>query len=161
MTKSLLDRCNELFVLDGDKLVRKTNQSPNAQIGDVAGWFDEGIGYYRVRIDNKSYLTHRIIYLMVNHYIPDLVDHIDNNPLNNFPENLREASKMQNRWNCKCNATNKSKVKGVYYDKGRWKALITVAGERVYLGMYATIEEAARVVDSEYKKRQGVFKNEI
>lgn len=38
---------------------------------------------------------------------------------------------------------NTSGVPGVDRDRGRWKARVTVAGNRVHLGCFATVEEAA------------------
>lgn len=150
MDTTLYDRCHELFELLPDgTLINKTNRSPNSRAGSKAGWFDNG--YWRVRVDKKPILLHRIVFLMVNGYLPDLVDHIDGNTLNNAPSNLRVATKQQNRWNSKGNKGTQSGVKGVYLDRGRWKALCNVGGQRYYLGMYSTLAEAEEVVNQFYK----------
>ena len=158
MIKSLLKRCNELFSVESGKLIRTATQSPNAKIGEVAGWIDN-TGYMKVRVDGKTLLVHRVIFLMTTGTLPTLVDHIDGDILNNKPDNLREASKSQNRWNCKPNKGSQSGVKGVYFDRGRWKALVNYKGRRYYLGMFSSVKEAATVVNEKYKELHGEFAN--
>lgn len=148
---------HRLFEIVGGKLVRKCHVSPNARRGMEAGGFDETIGYYRLKIKGKSYLTHRVIFFMSNGHLPDLIDHIDGDTTNNQSDNLREATKENNRWNCSPNKSTQSGVKGVYYDRGRWKALVNFKGDRYYLGMYSSIEEAAEVVRVKYELLQGEY----
>lgn len=157
---SLYNKCHELFECCDGKLIRKINASPNARKGDVAGTLDisgGGIGYYRVKIDKKSYLLHRLIYLMTHRELPEVVDHIDGDTHNNRIENLRASDKKKNRWNCNSNEFSQSGVKGVYRDNKKWKALINVNGKRYYLGMYDTIESAKIVVDMKYVELQGEY----
>lgn len=137
------------------------SRSPNARKGMEAGWFDGKIGYHRVRVNCKSYLTHRVIFFMLSGELPDVVDHIDGNTLNNRFENLRSATKANNRWNCNPNKGTQSGVKGVYLDRGRWKALINFQGKRYYLGMYSSIEKASEVVRLKYEELQGEYSKSL
>jgi uncharacterized protein YigA (DUF484 family) len=61
-----------------------------------------------------------------NGYLPDLIDHIDGNKLNNRIENLREASKQENCQNQKVRLTNSSGVKGVSWHKANKKWIVAV-----------------------------------
>ena len=154
-------RCCFLFEIINGELVRKVSVSPNAQKDMVAGNFDKKLGYKRVKVDRKSYLVHRLIYLMTYGELPELVDHIDGDTTNNNPDNLREATKANNRWNCNPNKDTVSGVKGVYNDRGRWKALVNFKGERYYLGMYSSINEASKVVKDKYEELQGEFSKSL
>jgi hypothetical protein len=43
----------------------------------------EPIGYVRVCLNKKQYKAHRVIFLMHHGYLPEYIDHIDGNKLNN------------------------------------------------------------------------------
>ena len=146
----LYARVHELFRYENGKLIRKISVNGQAKAGQVAGYFNKSIGYFDVRVDGKCYRQHRIIFLMFNETLPELVDHIDGNPKNNVISNLRSATKAQNRWNCRPNTGSQSGVKGVYKDGSSWKALVNVNNVRYYLGMYKTIDEAKAVVEKKY-----------
>ena len=65
-----------------------------------------------------------------------VIDHINQKKNDNRKSNLRYATKSQNGIN------TKKKIKGVYKDKKRWYARITVNKEVIKLGSYKTKEEA-------------------
>lgn len=48
-------------------------------------------------------------------------------------------------------------MKGVYNDRGRWKALVNFKGDRYYLGMYDSLDRASEVVSVKYEELQGEF----
>jgi len=148
----LFECCHRLFYIEDSKLYRKVKTAPNAPAGIEAGWLDGG--YRRVRVKRKPYLVHRLIFLMMNGYLPEVVDHINGNTLDNSITNLRQSNHLQNRWNCVGNDGTQTGVKGVYLDRGRYKALVNVNGVRYYLGMYSTIEEAKIVADHKYTELQ-------
>jgi hypothetical protein len=157
MSLELYNRCHTLFLYNEGELFRR--QSGGGQNkGSEAGWIDY-LGknkqpYRRVKIDGKCFLVHRIVHLMFTGKQPEVIDHINGQSLDNRIENLRPATKKTNRWNSMGNAGTQSGIKGVYLDRGRWKALVNVAGNRYYLGMYNTKEEAAEVVNAKYKELQ-------
>lgn len=97
----------------------------------------------------KRYSAHRLI---AQAYLPDYsedleVDHIDRDRLNNKLENLRMATRQQN----KCNNDGK----GYYFHKacGKWMAYITEDGKLKYLGYFDTEEEAKAVADQAREER--------
>jgi len=73
-------------------------------------------GYGRIRFKGKRWLVHRVIAVIAG-ILKDnelVIDHIDGNPTNNSPLNLRECSVKTNLRNCKISLKNKSGVCGVY-----------------------------------------------
>lgn len=75
----------------------------------------------------------------------EIVDHINGNGLDNRRANLRLCTKQQNSQNRSLKSTNKLGLKGVQFVKGYkspYRAKIILSGKHVYLGHYATPEEA-------------------
>lgn len=75
---------------------------------------------------------------------PFMVDHRDTDGLNNVWENLREATKAQNRVNTIGIRNKTSRLpRGVWKSGQLYRAQIMVKGEKHWLGSYATPEEAS------------------
>lgn len=110
--------------------------------GEPAGSPHEG--YWRLRIAGRVYRGQRIAWCYIHGIWPELIDHINGDPLDNRIANLRVATKAQNGANRGMNKNNKSGYKGVAYGKRdrRWGAYITVAGKSIGLGSYDTAEDA-------------------
>lgn len=76
-----------------------------------------------------------------------MVDHRNRNPLDNRRENLRLATRSQNRANA-ISSVGKSEFKGVtQLRSGRWQAQISYDGKRCYLGSFESEEDAALAYD--------------
>lgn len=90
---------------------------------------------------------------------PLQVDHKNHNGLDNRRINLREATRSQNQANRKNPTTKRklSKYRGVGKDKQRWRAEITVNGQRRYLGMFLTEQQAALAYNKAAKEFFGEF----
>ena len=93
-------------------------------------------GYLRVSFDGKTYPVHRIIWVLVNQEDPGcyVIDHIDQNKLNNKVDNLRKVSHQVNQYN--------RQTKGYRKRGNSYEALIRINGELVSLGSFTTPEEA-------------------
>ena len=90
------------------------------------------------------------------------VDHRDGDGLNNTRSNLRLASRSQNMANVTRTVHGaSSKYKGITFIARLrlhpWKAQITVGGQHIDLGRWATEEEAARAYDAAAVKYFGEF----
>jgi len=66
--------------------------------GDIAGWYSSADGYYRIQIDNATYLAHRVVWFLFNDVQDEnlVINHIDNNRSNNNITNLECISKEHN-----------------------------------------------------------------
>lgn len=118
--------------------------------------------YWRVVFNGKSYGNHNIIFLMHHGYLPtlpDCVDHIDNNSLNNNILNLRHATRSQNAINQKIRIDNTYGIKGVIWQKLRnnWMARIHVNCKHIYLGRYKNFFDACCARKSAENKYHGEF----
>ena len=89
------------------------------------------------------------------------VDHIDNNPKNNAPANLRWATSTQNNQNSSMRKDNKSGVKGVNWKKTtqKWRAQIKIDGINVHLGYFTELEDAKQARMIRANQAFGVFTN--
>lgn len=150
---------HELFEYKDGVLYWKKSR-PGIKSNMIAGYLDNS-GYIRIRVNHSRYLIHRLIYLMHYGYLPDRIDHKDNNPLNNRIENLREATNQQNSLNRKLNKNNTSGVKGVYWrkDTNNWQVRVTINGNFKSLGSYNDLELAELVANEARDKYHGEFAN--
>lgn len=107
-------------------------------------------GYYRVLTvingKQRALLLHRVAYeLHTNELLGSaVIDHIDQNKLNNKFTNLRKVSRAENNRNLGKRHSNTSGVAGVYQlPSGSWRAQIRFNGKNHHIGCFATREEAA------------------
>jgi len=86
---------------------------------------------------------------------PELdVDHINGDTLDNRRSNLRLATQQQNSQNMRM----KNKWgKGVYKNKNRFTVKIGIDGKRIYVGHYATQQEAKDAYDKKAIELFGEF----
>lgn len=121
----------------------------------------DGGGYMQTGIKGKYCKNHRIIFMMHHGYVPDFIDHIDGNPLNNRIENLRAVTESQNQYNRSFQRNNKTGIKGVSWDKSqkRWKARIGIDGKDILLGHFNNINDAENAVKEARIKYHGEFAN--
>jgi len=117
---------------------------PKVRVGEEAGYIHRK-GYRCIELFGKHYAAHRLAWFYVTEQWPNaLIDHKDCNRSNNAFANLRQATNGQNRANSKHN--NKNGYKGVthhaWLKEKPYQAQITFQKKVIYLGCYATPEEA-------------------
>ena len=100
---------------DGKLFWKNSHAKGKIKEGQEAGCLSSR-GYHRVMIGYKEYPTHRIIFLLHHGYAPKVIDHINNNSLDNRIENLREASCQTNMYNKRIGVNNKSGCKNVSWN---------------------------------------------
>lgn len=112
--------------------------------GDIAG--NESAGrkaYWQIGIYGGRYFAHRLAWLYMTGEMPKgMIDHKDNDGLNNQWDNLREASRTENLANRPAQRNNTSGQKGVRQINNRFYARIKVLDREIALGAFATAEEA-------------------
>lgn len=143
----------------------KIDAGQNGRAGNVAGSFTAK-GYRQVVLNRKSYLAHRVAWLLHHGSWPTRqLDHINENKADNRLVNLRLATNTQNTCNRGKNINNTSGFKGVSWHKrvGRWQAQIGVGrdtGRRtICLGYFNTPEEAYAAYCVAAAKYHGEFAN--
>lgn len=107
---------------------------------------DTSRGYKRVAFKGKTYCVHILLYTMYHKRWPKinmLVDHRDNNPLNNSISNLYEVTIKQNNNNVKRKENYKYGIKTITLKDGSKKHSVIRCGE--FLGYFKTHEEAMAV----------------
>jgi len=85
-----------------------------------------------------------------------VVDHIDNNPLNNLMDNLRPVNRAQNQMNHDLHCNNTSGFAGVCLMKGKWVAQIKHNNISAKFGKYENKEDA---IYARYVGEQLLFKD--
>lgn len=107
-------------------------------------------GYLMVALSNgkepKYIRIHQIIAETFLDYAPDgnrkiVIDHIDEDKLNNADWNLRIVT---NRFNCTRNPKGKSNLVGAQWcnTSKKWKSQVRYNGKRIYVGSFNTDLEA-------------------
>ncbi len=136
---------HKYYVQDGILLYKETHKESGSIYNS---------GYKYSRLKGRRYRTHRLIFLMANKELPELVDHVDGDRLNNNISNLRGATPSQNTNNSKARHNCTSKYKGVSFNKQtkKWVALASLDKKSVYLGRFHDQIFAANKVDCFYRE---------
>ena len=140
------ERARDLLVYDPatGNLTRNVDMN-QFQKGSKAGWTAD-TGYAAVQVDRRSYLAHRIAWLIFYGCWPKYkLDHINGDKLDNRIANLREAPNGVNAQNLHGpKSDNKAGFLGVCFNRrsGKFIAQISLNGNKIGLGYYATPEEA-------------------
>lgn len=109
----------------------------------------------------KHYRVNRLVAceFIDNPHNKPLVDHIDNNKLNNNVNNLRWVDYSENGRNQKRRIDNSSGYKGVSYHKRskKYQSYIICNGIRYNLGYFKDPKEAGRKYDEKAKELDPIF----
>ena len=140
-------------------LIRITNTKNQVKINAKAGCLHSS-GYIIIKLKNKPYKAHRLIWLWHHGEWPKQdIDHINMIRHDNRIENMREATRSQNCMNKTMYSSNKSGFKGVYQRGKKFGAEIMLNYERIKLGIFETAEEAhnaycqaAKIYHKEFKQ---------
>jgi hypothetical protein len=113
--------------------------------GDRAGCKANAAGYWCVKIDQRIYPLHRVMWLLVHGtWPPHEIDHINRNPSDNRIANLRLATRADNACNRGRAKNNTSGVTGVTWDgqRNKWLARAWHGRRRMVGGYFDSFDEA-------------------
>lgn len=116
-----------------------------------------GRGYYQGKFLGKCLLAHRVVLYLTTGEYPAAVDHIDGNPSNNLPDNLRPCDPQTNAFNSGKRVGNRAGYKGVYAHGNAWVARIRVGGKVTRLGRFSSPEVAHAAYVRAAKEAHGDF----
>lgn len=147
-------KCIETFDYKNGNLYYKLIKKRGMKVGDKAGYFCKSTGYVKVKIEGKTFTLHRIIFAMHHGFCPKMVDHKNQDKLDNRIENLRPCSRQENVVNSKVRVDNPYGYKGVTFHKasGKFAAQTMWNQKRIHIGLFNTIEEAAQAYNSKLKE---------
>lgn len=139
---------HKLFDYKNGNLYWKISNTNRIKIGDRAGYTTKH-GYRKIHVENKQHYEHRLIFLYHFGFMPQFIDHIDGDSLNNNVTNLRIATRSQNMMNVKIQKHNTSGIKNVCWDKSRnkWAVRIAVQNKTINIGRFDDLELAELVAN--------------
>ena len=120
--------------------------------GDLVG-ATTGSGYmaFNGNLGGKRfYYNHRVVWFLNYGSVPKILDHIDGDRLNNRVENLRPATNGLNQRNRL--GYGICKFKGVTAEQGKYRCRANKGGKQHHLGLFETLEGAARAYDKFVEK---------
>ena len=136
---------NNLFKYENGDLYWISSPNSYVPAGSRAGTLRKD-GYIGIFINGTYYFAHRVIWVMHNGEIPNVlvIDHIDGDRSNNKLENLRVCTFQENHFNRGKQSNNKSGFKGVSWhkQKQKWVAQIKIEGKNKFLGFFINPEDA-------------------
>lgn len=105
-----------------------------------------------ISVLGKYYIASRLVFLWMGEPLPEQVDHLEGDSLNQAWANLNPSTSTQNMKNMSMYRNNSSGVTGVCWNKaaGKWKTQVRLNGTRRYLGLFDDINEAAAAVSKFY-----------
>lgn len=128
------------------------------RLGGKVGNYSKG--YIRVRLDDVSYLAHRLAFYLYTGVEPThQIDHINSDRSDNRAVNLREATTHQNAYNRRLSPLSTSGVKGVYQHKksGKWVVQVWAEGKWLYGGFHDSLEDASSAANALRLKHHGGY----
>lgn len=142
---------------------RACNTWNTKHAGTVAGstsWRTKSYLFRRVTINRMYFPVHHVLWVMYSGDMFDttsyVIDHKDNNPLNNAIDNLRVVTQQQNMWNTRGSEGDNSEFKGVCFDNARqtWLMQIRVESGKLCARLTREVDAAYlyRVLSEHYHK---------
>lgn len=163
------EELHELFEYraDGNLVRKKSGMGPANKKGQVVGFKPKKVTrnnrYVTTKIQGEHWCVHKLIYLYHYGVLPDNVDHINGDSLDNRIENLRPASTSENRMNCGKYSNNTSGTKNVSWHKAanKWLVSLQVDNKTIRVGYFDDIELAELVAVEARTKYHGNYANHV
>ena len=122
-------------------------QSGSGRRADLVAGCVKGKGsniWRRIVFDQQEYTSGQLAWVFMEGVLPDfIIDHIDQDPLNDKWMNLRRGDKCIVQRNAKKSSRNKTGITGVKWHKtsSKYHAFIGIGGKQKYLGSSADFFE--------------------
>ena len=148
---------------DTGGLVHRGGRFAGAPVGSVStgGKHRPDKKYLHTKIRGRHYAVHRLVWLYHYSDLPEQIDHVNRDSLDNRIENLRPASATENMSNRKLFKNSTSRCKGVSWHKRRnaWFVYVDANKKRRTLGYFDDLEFAELVATEARDKYHGAFAN--
>ena len=138
------DTLKEILSYDPLTGIFKWNKSGRGRRLNLVAGTKTNHDYISITVLGVRYYSHRLAHMYMTGVMPDIVDHDDQNGLNNIWTNLNNGTSSDNAKNTSMRPSNKSGTNGVHWcekDKA-WVATITSNGKRMHLGQSKDINIA-------------------
>ena len=149
----------ELFEYKDGDLYNKKPRS-KVKVGSIAGSLLKD-GYRQVKIGNRSYKVHRVIFLMQYGYLPTQIDHINGIKSDNFIGNLRPATNVTNQYNKKPQKSNTTGHKNIHWCNRSQRYIVSfrIKGKLLNFGSYKDFIDAKNIAIKKRIELHGEFAN--
>lgn len=123
----------------------RTKTTQGAKLGPMGTILSHG--YTVITINKTKWLQSYLVYLWFTGNLPKIkeeIDHIDGNPCNDYPGNLRLVDRITNCRNARMPVHNTSGYTGVSYrvDIDKYRAYIKVNQKQISIGSFDTAVKA-------------------
>lgn len=138
-----LERQSDQFTTGGGKSAQHKCNAWNSRHAGREALTALVNGYRYGSIHNLPVRAHRVAWAIVHGSWPEIIDHINGDPLDNRLANLRNVSAAGNNLNMKRQNRNRTGATGVRpAGKGRWAAYHGLGRKYHHLGTFSTFAEA-------------------
>jgi len=161
-TDDELEHIKASWYVDDSGVLRWKRHAINRRIGDAVG-LSKLRGKHRacflfVNGKQSCFVESNVIWFLRTGEWPHAnIDHVDGNPLNNMPDNLRLCNQSENNCNSILRSDNKTGAKGVYPAYRKWKVQVWKNKRCFSLGTFEDFELAELVSIEARKKLHGNF----
>jgi hypothetical protein len=158
--KEIKDLIKRLDYVDGKLYWKHPPKNRLNLLGKEAGSVDSH-GYRQIKMGvygkTTNIFVHHIIWVMFNDDMPEQIDHIDRNRLNNNIENLRAANNTSNQHNASIRKDNKFGCAGIVYRKNLNKFCARINSNKVTyeLGYFDYLNDAINAYKTAKEKYHG------
>lgn len=150
---------------DGQLIRKVATNGPSGAVGTRVGSYPKKVTrawrYASTKVNGEHWCVHKLIFFWHHGYVPDQLDHINRNTLDNRIDNLREVSSTQNACNRGKFSNNTSGATGVSWHKmhHKWFVYVDVDKRRKNIGYFDDIELAELVALEAREKYHGLYAN--
>lgn len=138
---------NRPSILFSDGAVRTATHKANAWNSKNAGAQALNClmptGHLVGKINGQKFHAHRVAFALFTGYWPTQnIDHINGDPSDNRPVNLRDVSQKENTKNRPLRNDSTTGVQGISLQGGKYKVYISVDGKQKTIGRFQCIDDA-------------------